>query len=86
MAYRALVQGLGPAASTGLIRHYLDSLASPEKHSFPILYGEFVYVFGCRKADGPPTLLTIYRAPGDVIKAFLRRSMRSVATASSGMN
>ncbi len=86
MADRALRAGYAPGDAAGSLRYFLESKVSAETASCPFLYGQNVYVF-CREGHGAGvTLLTVYRAPNELLRALTPKPRRCFANVYQGRN
>lgn len=70
MADRALEQGLAPNDCTGALKFALISKSSPENLSCPFLYGEYIYFFRYALESNEVWLVTIYRAPHELLRVL----------------
>lgn len=70
MADRALEQGLAPRDCTGTLKFSLLSKMSPEDISCPFLYGEYIYFFRYALVSNEVWLVTIYRAPHELLRVL----------------
>ena len=74
MAQRALISGTTADRARGLLGRLLESIAYPNSECCPVLHGEFVYIFGSDENRVCWTLLTLYRAPNEILRLILNRS------------
>jgi hypothetical protein len=86
MADRALRAGYAPGDAAGSLRYFLESKVSTKTASCPFLYGQNVYVY-CREAHSADvTLLTVYRAPNELLRALIPKPRRGFANVFLGRN
>ena len=76
MAQRALECGLAPGNAAGHLRFFLFGKENAAGHSCPFLYGENIYVFTIDVAGGRIALLTIYRAPNELLRSLVNKPSR----------
>lgn len=84
MANRVFSCGIAPWAARGLLKSYLGANESAQQNSCSFLYGEIVYVFSQAGANGEVVLLTLYRAPGELLRALASQSKRRRVWATFG--
>ena len=86
MAQRALECGLASGSTTGQLRFFLFNKESVDRHSCPYLYGENIYMFALNATAERIVLLTIYRAPRQLLRSLVNRSECSGANVVHGQN
>lgn len=84
MANRALELGLAPGAAAGALKIFLFSKTCPEQRSCPFIYGQNIYVF---TLDGiEVVLLTVYRAPQELLRVLVNKTRRHATNTFQGAN
>jgi hypothetical protein len=86
MALRALMDGSTADRAGGVIGRLLEGIAYPGSDCCPVLHGEFVYIFGCDEHRVTWTLLTLYRAPSEILRLVVKRSVHRAFEHSFGEN
>ena len=86
MADRALQLGFAPGTASGPLKYFLTLKACADRRSFPYLHGQIIYVFGLDDQGSCFTLLTVYRAPNDLLRALVNKPVYSAKNTEIGSN
>ena len=86
MAHRALQCGVAPGDTGGLLNYFLHSRAPTDDAACPFLYGENIYVFATGLNNAPVVLMTIYRAPQQLLRSLVNRPVHHTTADTYGSN
>jgi len=86
MADRALQIGFSPRDTAGPLKHFLTLKSWADRRSCPFLYGGIIYVFGLDEQESCFTLLTVYRAPNELLRALVNKPVYSTNEGEFGEN
>jgi len=77
MAKRALLKGIEPhQIRAGSLQRWLTHKYCDYRLRFPRFYGGFVFLFSRPSPGGDAILVTLYRAPRQIIKLLLSRVVK----------
>jgi hypothetical protein len=86
MAYKAIEAGLVPSVCPAPLKLALNSKCDLNSSSCPFLYGENIYCFTYNASAKEIVLLTIYRAPRELLRLLVNKAQRLGANCSFGVN
>jgi hypothetical protein len=86
MADRALRCGLAAERSQKMLEYLLEAHCLDGRQRCLFLYGEIIYVFALDETQMAVLLLTVFRAPGKLLRVLRNKLVRRAVNLAHGHN